>query len=106
MLWMAEIHFAPPRKPWFLVIPLEIPTNNGFSTMVSKVVRTDFETIFHSMGVSIYIYMYTCNVYVKSKGHFGHPPPPPPQIWVFLKNYCVATCLSPPEKNIKHTYAQ
>ena len=25
-----EIHIAPPKKPWFMMIPPQIPTNNGF----------------------------------------------------------------------------
>ena len=30
MLWMDEIHFAPPKKPWNGLIPLKIPANSGF----------------------------------------------------------------------------
>ena len=25
-----EIHFAPPKKPWFLMIPVYMPMHNGF----------------------------------------------------------------------------
>ena len=32
---MDKNHFAPPKKPWFLLIPKEIPTNVLVSTMVS-----------------------------------------------------------------------
>ena len=30
ILWMGEIRFAPPEKPWLLMIPLKIPTIKGF----------------------------------------------------------------------------
>ena len=30
ILWMDEIHFTPPKKPWNNDSPCDIPTNNGF----------------------------------------------------------------------------
>ena len=36
ILWMDEIHFAPPKKPWNESIPLQIPTTVMVATTVSK----------------------------------------------------------------------
>ena len=47
ILWMDEIHFAPPKKPWFLMIPLHSPTNVFFSGF--KVARFPEFASIHSM---------------------------------------------------------
>ena len=41
ILWMDEIRFAPPKKPWNDDSQCEIPTNNGFNHGF-KVVRNGF----------------------------------------------------------------